>query len=96
MKEIPSFERNLEVSDAIQLTEFSNQQTLRFDTVLEEGATNSSGGQHQRLAIARALLENAPILILAEATSGLDTLLEHEIMDHLLKIGEKRKNFYIL
>lgn len=54
-----------------------------YDTFLAEAGKNLSGGQQQRLAIARALVKNAPILVLDEATSSLDNLSEIRIQQAL-------------
>ena len=59
--------------------EFIQNLSEKYDTKLAEAGQNLSGGQQQRLAIARALVKDAPILILDEATSALDALSETRI-----------------
>jgi subfamily B ATP-binding cassette protein MsbA len=67
---------------------FIEQLPAQYHTVLGEGGFSLSGGERQRIAIARAILKNAPVLILDEATASLDNRAEREVqsaLDGLLK-----------
>lgn len=67
-----------------------------LDTVLGEGGKTLSGGEKQRLAIARALLRNPRLLIFDEATSALDSLTEEQITDTVKKISAEKQQINIL
>lgn len=66
-----------------------------YDTVLEQGGAELSQGERQLLTIARAVLTNAPIMILDEATSSVDTVTEQKIRRAMLSICEGRTSFII-
>lgn len=66
-----------------------------YDTILTQGGMELSQGERQLLTIARAVLTNAPILILDEATSSVDTVTEQRIRNAMLKITEGRTSFII-
>jgi ATP-binding cassette subfamily B protein len=74
-----TMEEMVDACKKAQIHDYINSLPLRYDTLLEENASNLSGGQKQRLAIARAILKKPEILIMDEATSSLDSITEKAI-----------------
>ena len=75
--------------------EFILEKPQGYDAVVGEKGVNLSGGQQQRLAIARAILKNAPILVLDEATSALDAESERAVQAALEELMQGRTTLCI-
>tara|TARA_R110000796_G_scaffold100109_2_gene208572 strand:- start:3176 stop:5032 length:1857 start_codon:yes stop_codon:yes gene_type:complete len=75
---------------AAQIHDFIARLPLGYDTAVGERGLKLSGGEKQRVGIARTLLKNPPILLLDEATSALDSETEHEIQDALRQASKGR------
>ena len=79
-------QKALEISD---IAEFVNSLPEGLDTVLGEKGLGISEGQAQRLAIARAIISDAPIILLDEATSALDAETEKRVLDNIKSLNSK-------
>jgi ATP-binding cassette subfamily B protein len=85
----------IEASKQAHCHEFISELEFGYDTIVGERGIRLSGGERQRIAIARAILKNAPILILDEATSALDSITEKYIQASL-KVLMKDKTTIII
>ena len=79
-----------QAAKAAQIHAFVESLPKGYDTMVGERGLKLSGGEKQRVGIARSLLKNPPILLLDEATSALDTQTEHEIQESLIQMGQGR------
>jgi len=84
-----------EAADKAHASEFIDRMPDGMDTLIGDNGLMLSGGQRQRLAIARAILKDAPVLVLDEATSALDTESERHIQEALETVMEGRTTLVI-
>lgn len=88
-------EEVVEAAKAANAHDFIRRLPQGYDTVVGERGATLSGGEKQRLSIARAFLKNAPILILDEPTSALDAKTESLFLEALNRLMKKRTTFII-
>lgn len=76
----------IEAAKKARCHEFITALPQGYDTVVGEGGGTLSGGEKQRISIARAILKNAPVIILDEATASIDLENEHLIQDAISEL----------
>jgi len=80
-----TFEQIVRACQITEADEFISKLPDKYQTILGEFGANISGGQRQRLAIARAIVTDPPVFILDESTAGLDPVSEAQVLDRLLR-----------
>ena len=88
-------EEIVKAAEIAEATEFISKLPNKWETQIGEGGHKLSGGQRQRLAIARAVLKNAPILVFDEATSSVDNETEAALQRSIHKISKDRTTIVI-
>lgn len=89
-RDVATEEEIIDAAKAAQIHDFISALPDGYQTMVGERGLKLSGGEKQRVAIARTILKNPPILILDEATSALDSGTEWEIQDSLTRLGTDR------
>jgi len=90
-----SKEKILEASKFSATHDFVEQLPKKYDTLIGENGVRLSGGEKQRISIARAILKDAPIILLDEATSSLDADTEHKIQEAIMYLTKNKTTIII-
>lgn len=90
-----SKERIEEVANKVHLKQFIENQKEGYETLITDDGVNISKGQKQLITIARAMLQDKPMVILDEATSNVDTMTEKRIQDAMLALMKGKTSFVI-
>lgn len=94
-RETATMEDVIEAARAASADDFIESRVAGYDTVVGDRGNRLSGGERQRIALARAILKNAPILVLDEATSALDVETEARIKSAIDRLRAGRTTFII-
>jgi ATP-binding cassette subfamily B protein len=94
-RENTNLEDVIKVCKAARIHSYIQHLPLKYDTILDEDGINISQGQKQLMTIARAMLLDASLLILDEATSNVDTTTEKHIQDAMLTLMSGKTSFVI-